>query len=141
MPKPAPSPTSIVIPIPADCRTMAVLYVSGAISAPTPAGVEGNVRAARAWTTYLAELGYAPICPHTNIQDIGRLGYEDIMAVDFMLLGRCDGIFMMPGWEKSPGAVRERTFALGWGIRVYESVDELLASGLKRQLLPFQPRG
>lgn len=124
-----------------ESRTLGVVYISGAISAPTPAGVEGNVRAARAWTTYLAELGFAPICPHTNVQDIGRLGYEDIMAVDFMLLSRCDGIFMMPGWEKSPGAVRERRLAQRLELGVFESVDDLLASRLPRQRLPFQSLG
>lgn len=126
-------------PVIAERRIMAALYVSGSYSAPTPAGVEGHVRAASAWTTYLAELGFAPICPHTNIQQIGRLGYEDIMAVDFVLLRLCQGIFMLPGWEKSPGAVREREFAHLAGIPVFESVDELLGSDLERQRLPFHP--
>lgn len=123
--------------VPAEDRSMARIYVSGSYSAPTPAGVEGHIRAAKAWTTYLAELGYAPICPHTNIPEIGRLGYEDIMAVDFILLRACDGIFMLPGWEKSPGAVRERVFALKEGIPVFESLDDLLRAPLWRQTLPF----
>ena len=124
-------------PVEAERRLLAVVYVSGSYSAPTPAGVEGHIRAASAWTTYLVELGFAPICPHTNIQQIGRLGYEDIMAVDFALLALCRGIFMLPGWEKSPGAVRERHFAEQTGIPVFDSVEELLASDLKRQPLPF----
>ena len=127
------------LPVIAERRIMAAIYVSGSYSAPSPAGVEGHVRAASAWTTYLAELGFAPICPHTNIQQIGRLGYEDIMAVDFVLLRLCQGVFLLPGWEKSPGAVREREFAQLAGIQVFESVDELLASDLERQRLPFHP--
>lgn len=132
-----PAPMS---PVAAELRTMATIYVSGSYSAPTPAGVEGHIRAAKAWTTYLLELGFAPICPHTNTPEIGRLGYEDIMAVDFTLLALCCGIFMLPGWEKSPGAVRERAFAVLTGIPVFETVEALLDSPLARQALPFQPR-
>lgn len=43
--------------------------------------------------------------------------YEDYMAVDFALLGRCEGIVFLPGWEKSPGAVREHAEAGRIGVR------------------------
>lgn len=113
----------------------AVIYVSGPFSAETREGEAANIRAASAWSTHLCELGFAPICPHTNIRDIGRLDYEGIMAVDLALVRRSNALFMLPGWEKSPGAVRERDLALSLGVPVFESVDALVRSDLPRQNL------
>lgn len=113
---------------------MAVVYVSGPYSAPDATGVAVNKRAAAQWATRLAEAGLAPICPHTNVEDAGCLTYEEIMGVDFVLLSRCEAVFLMPGWEASPGAVRERDYALGHGTLVFEDFEALVeAFTLHRQ--------
>lgn len=64
--------------------------------------------------------------------------YEDYMAVAMAILERCDNIYMLPGWEKSPGANREYGYAQARdGLWTYELTEENLEEGrtiLKRQM-------
>ena len=41
-----------------------------------------------------------------------NLDYEDYMEVDLFMLNKCNAIYMLKGWEKSPGANRENGFAV-----------------------------
>ena len=41
-----------------------------------------------------------------------NLDYEDYMEVDLFLLNKCNAIYMLKGWEQSPGANRENGFAV-----------------------------
>lgn len=109
----------------AERRNLATVYISGPFSAPTIQGQVWNQREASAYATRLLEMGFAPLCPHTNVLEIGRLTYEEIMAVDFALLRQCDAIFLMPNWRESPGAVREEAHAQAHGVLVFEDLDEL----------------
>ena len=44
--------------------------------------------------------------------------YEDYMKADLLLLGMCDAIYMLKGWEKSCGANREYGYALAKGMEI-----------------------
>lgn len=41
-----------------------------------------------------------------------NLDYEDYMEVDLFMLNKCNAIYMLKGWEQSPGANRENGFAV-----------------------------
>lgn len=47
--------------------------------------------------------------------------YEEYMALCFTMLLMCRKLFMLKGWENSPGAVREREYAIA---RNYEIIYE-----------------
>jgi|GEM_PF-3224065 len=51
--------------------------------------------------------------------------YEEYMAIDFAAIEICDAIFLMKGWRKSPGAVREYLFAGAHNKKIYERIDDI----------------
>lgn len=61
--------------------------------------------------------------------------WECYMKADIAALMRCDDIALLPGWDKSPGAIEEHTLAGKVGITSYEfKFDEEadLVLGLER---------
>ncbi len=44
--------------------------------------------------------------------------YAQYMDMAFLMLKMCDGIYMMHGWEESPGANREYGYAMGTGMEI-----------------------
>lgn len=49
--------------------------------------------------------------------------YEDYMDLDFLILSRCDAIFLMRDWRNSPGAKREYEEAKRLGLRILTEAD------------------
>ncbi len=110
-------------------RSPKVVYVSGAISAPTAWKVEQNVRRAEelsleAWKTRRI----APICPHAMCRFYdGELPHEVWLAGDLEVISRCDAVLVVPGSEDSRGTRAEVAFASSAGVPVFYSLDELVA--------------
>lgn len=48
---------------------------------------------------------------------------EEYMRISFELLGICDAIYMIDGWENSKGANQEYGFAKGKGIEIYGCIE------------------
>ena len=44
--------------------------------------------------------------------------WEEYMRISLCMLGMCDGIYMMEGWQQSRGATLEYAYAKGMGITV-----------------------
>lgn len=103
---------------------MELIYVAGPYSAPTESGVFDNIMRARAKAQELWLKGYAVICPHTNTAFM-PLDHSQVMPGDLEMLGRCDAIYMLKGWQQSKGAVRELKHALANRLTVYrEGIKE-----------------
>ena len=51
------------------------------------------------------------------------LEHDEYLELDMMVLGHCDAIFMMPGWENSKGAVLEYKKAKELELEVYGFVS------------------
>ena len=47
------------------------------------------------------------------------LTYDEYMELDLRLLGMCEGIYMLKGWEDSKGSNREYGYALAKGYAIY----------------------
>lgn len=90
---------------------MQIAYISGPYSAPTPEGIEANVRAAAVVAAEVAALGYAVFCPHTNSYWVDGakpgLSYAYWLAADLAILTKCDLMVMVRGWGSSDGAFSE----------------------------------
>ena len=105
----------------------AVVYVSGPYSAPDAEGLLENIKAALAFGQKVRALGFLPLVPHVAILPVGdtEAEYEQALAECFELLARSDALVLMPTWEQSPGARRERAFAERYGVPVFESLEQL----------------
>ena len=58
--------------------------------------------------------------------------YETYMAVDLAIMQECDAIYLLKGFENSPGSRRERTIAVARGLKVFYQGDhesELVLAG------------
>jgi nucleoside 2-deoxyribosyltransferase len=96
-----------------------LIYLAGKYSG----NVEENIANARKIAIELWEAGYYVICPHLNtarFETDCRCTYENYMRGDMEMLARCDAVVMLPEWEGSMGAVRERGRANDCGIPVFE---------------------
>lgn len=104
-----------------------LMYVAGAYTAPTDIEVERNVKTARDYALKVCKMGFSVICPHMNTKGYERDGmtYEEVMENDFEQITRCDGMFMVPGWENSKGSLRERKLAMDLGLPIFYSFEEL----------------
>lgn len=124
---------------------MDMIYVAGLYSRngeglpATPAEIEVNVAHAARLAAKLWDAGWSVICPHCNTHQVAQYAKtmtgEKWVDGDIEQILRCDAIFMLHGWKKSPGAQREREAAQAYGLRVYYEDDptDLILLGIKEE--------
>ena len=54
----------------------------------------------------------------------GYAPYEVYMMMDIAMLDHCTAIVMLPGYEKSAGAVQELTYATLHGLKIYKMEED-----------------
>jgi hypothetical protein len=99
-----------------------LLYVAGPYRADTPEGVAVNIQRAREVAIAIWEAGHYALCPHLNTARFEvdcHVPDQAYLDGDIVMLSRCDGIVMVPGWGSSDGAGAERRYAIHHGIPVY----------------------
>lgn len=106
------------------------VYLSGPITAKHGYSVEENV--VSALRIYLACLraNIPAFCPHLSgaFPSAFDVDYETWLAYDFAVIARCSHVLMLPRWEQSAGAVRERDYAEGLGVPIFDSFAALRAA-------------
>ena len=78
------------------------IYISG----PITNVIDYKEKFARAEQNLKAKYPDAEIINPTVLDKL-PLTYDEYMELDLRLLGMCEGIYMMEGWEKSKGACME----------------------------------
>jgi len=98
-------------------------YLSGPITAKDGYSVEDNVAAALKVYLACVRAGLACFCPHLSgaFPSAFEVPYETWIANDFAIIDRCTHVVLLPRWETSRGAVRERAYALEHGKLVVGS--------------------
>jgi hypothetical protein len=94
-------------------------YLSGLY---TTGDIKQNIADARKIAIELWEKGYPCFVPHLNTAHFEidcKCKYEDYMDFDIEMLSRCDYIVMMPKWELSKGASKEKEFAKYLRMPIY----------------------
>lgn len=89
-----------------------VAYISGPYSDKDPSKQGANITRASEVAEKYWKLGYAVICPHNNsawMDDI--IPWQQFLLGDLEILSRCDVVVMLPDWNKSKGASKERNLA------------------------------
>lgn len=104
-----------------------LLYVAGPYSAATSLGRAWHVAQANLAAALLMEAGYNVLVPHQlglGIDpDSSRFGEQRWYDLTMDVMLRCDGVVLLPTWERSRGARSERDAAIEAGIPVYELAD------------------
>jgi len=110
-----------------------VIYIAGAYRNHGMNGVWDNIMQARAVARKIWEMGIVAICPHTNtiFMDGEDILPDVFLEGDLEILRRCDAIFMMEGWEKSQGAVREWELAKELDMPIIYHNDYISLTNLK----------
>jgi hypothetical protein len=96
------------------------IYVAGPMT-----GIKGwNKPAFNKASKFLAKAGYKPVNPAWL--DHGKSGekWETYLKRDIPHLLKCDGICVLPGWDRSRGAKLEVHIARALGILVYAIADK-----------------
>jgi len=93
---------------------MKLCYISGKYFGETNDETYENIQIARKAAVMLWCKGWAVICPHLNTAFMdGIVPLETFLQGDFEMVSRCDAVFMLPNWQDSKGAKRERECAYG----------------------------
>ena len=90
------------------------IYISG----PITNVIDYKEKFARAEQNLKAKYPDAEIINPTVLDKL-PLTYDEYMELDLRLLGMCEGIYMLKGWEDSKGANREYGYALAKGKTFY----------------------
>ena len=88
------------------------------ISCPITNVLDYKEKFARAEQNLKAKYPDAEIINPTVLDKL-PLTYDEYMELDLRLLGMCEGIYMLKGWEDSKGANREYGYALAKGKAIY----------------------
>lgn len=90
------------------------IYISG----PITNVIDYKEKFARAEHNLKAKYPDAEIINPTVLDKL-PLTYDEYMELDLRLLGMCEGIYMLKGWEDSKGSNREYGYALAKGKTFY----------------------
>ena len=106
-----------------------IVYVSGPYSADSDEEIQDNCLIARKYALDIWNAGHYCVSPHMNTWRLEKQGckahYNDYLKLDFQLICICNAIFMLPNWEKSNGACKEKEFAEEIGLPVYYDLKDI----------------
>lgn len=105
--------------------TSRIIYIAGPYTAATPEEISAHTAAACEWGRKVRALGLVPLVPHVAICPESGLTWRKAMDECLPILNRCDGILMIPGWDRSKGALAEWDFANENAIPIFEDLAEL----------------
>ena len=106
---------------------MYTVYIAGPFRGADSWRVEQNIRRAEELAMAVAEVGFNPICPHTNTRFFnGTLTDEFWLAATMETLRRCDAVLFTEDWRRSVGARAELEEARRLGIPEFFAVQDLL---------------
>ena len=94
------------------------VYLAGPISAKDGYSIEDNVAAALKVYFDLVRRRIACFCPQLCAgypSAFSDVEYETWLAYDFAIIDCCTHVLLLPRWDTSSGAVRERAYAIKTG--------------------------
>ena len=110
---------------------MSIIYVAGPYSADNVIDVLKNIGRGQQVCANLFDYGFNPFCPwhdHHFITDNPECdaSIERFYEYSIEFLKVSDAVFLVDGWEKSKGTLKEIEIANKYGIPVFEYITDLL---------------
>jgi len=106
-----------------------IVYVSGKYTGDSHEEIDTNILKAQKYAVDIWNAGHMAFTPHLNTRHFERLcphvDHRKYLELDLAVLKVCDVIFMIPGWESSPGANIEREEAQKLGMPIYYKVEDI----------------
>lgn len=109
-------------------KSNVLVYISGPMTAKDGYTIEENTAAGVRVYLDLLRRGIPAFSPHLSgafPSAWSALSHAEWLAYDFAIIDRCSHVLMMPRWESSVGAIREREYAESNGLPVFFSTDQL----------------
>ena len=106
------------------------VYISGPMTAKHGYSIEENVAAGLKVYLDCLSRGIPAFCPHLGgafPTAWSAVDWETWLAYDLAVIDRCTHVLMMPRWETSAGAVKEKAYAEQIGRPVIASLDDLVS--------------
>lgn len=107
------------------------VYISGPMTAKHGFTIEENVAAGLRVYLECLRRGLPAFCPHLGgafPSAWSEIPWGIWLAYDLAVIDRCTHVLMLPRWETSTGAVKERAYAESIGKPIIESIDEVVHS-------------
>lgn len=106
------------------------VYISGPMTAKHGFTVEENVAAGLRVFLDCLKRGIPAFCPH--LSGAFPSAWTDVpwdrwLDYDLAVIDRCTHVLLLPRWETSAGAVKEREYAAARGTPIVTSIDEVLS--------------
>lgn len=107
-----------------------IVYVAGPFSHETAKGRAANIRRAEDLGLEASRVGdgrtVMPFVPHVAWGGyFGKITEQEAIHWGLEIIEHCDGILLVPGWQKSKGTLGEIKEAERLGLPVFRSVEEL----------------
>lgn len=107
---------------------MKLVYISGKYTRTDKRTVRDNIKLAERYGIKIWNKGYAVLIPHMNtafLERKSKVGYNQIMEADLLMLSRCDILFLLPNYKSSRGALQELELAKKLEIPIYTKLKDL----------------
>jgi hypothetical protein len=104
------------------------VYLSGPMTAKQGYTVEQNVHAGLRAHLDLLQRGIPNFCPHLGggyPSAWTDVPWDAWLEYDLAVIDRCTHLLMLPRWETSAGALKEKAYAEQRGVPVLFTLDEL----------------
>ena len=104
------------------------VYISGPMTAKHGFTVEENVAAGLRVYLDCLKRGIPAFCPHLGGAFPSAwvdVNWETWLEYDLAVIDRCTHVLMLPRWETSAGAVKERAYAEQIGCPVVLSIEDV----------------
>jgi len=110
------------------------VYVAGAYSADNVIDVLKNIGRGEHWAAVIFMHGFAPFCPWHDKQFVTDNYNHDFTVDQFYeysiaWLKVSEALFLVPGWGKSKGTLKEIEISKEMGIPIFDSFESLITWG------------